>query len=283
MKGWIESRDVIIPGYLDQLDNLASKFIEEVNRIHTRGVGLTGYSSVVSDNSVHNPDDSLNDTGLIFTPIAGSFDFSVVDGDGNVTTTTINLLNGVTDSLNDLAGVLDGIDNVSATVVEGRLEINADAGYSFSFSNDTSDTLLALGINTFFQGQNSRDIALASIIADDVNMIAAAADYLSLPGDNSIALEIAGLQNEILLEGSTLGDYYGSFIGKIGIDSQNAENGLDHQEMMLDQLNNRRDTISGVSLDEEMTDLIKYERAFQSAAKLIAMVDEMLDTIVNRM
>jgi flagellar hook-associated protein 1 FlgK len=70
-------------------------------------------------------------------------------------------------------------------------------------------------------------------------------------------------------------------VSQIGTDAQRAEQDVAYQGAILEQLNNRRDAISGVSIDEEMTNLIKFQQAYSAAARLITQVDDMMRTILE--
>lgn len=78
-------------------------------------------------------------------------------------------------------------------------------------------------------------------------------------------------------------DFLKSLISNLGVDSQGAKNFAENQKVMVTQLDNRRQAVSGVSIDEEMTNLIKYQHGFQASARMINAFDEMLDVIVNRL
>jgi len=119
-----------------------------------------------------------------------------------------------------------------------------------------------------------------------VNHIAAAQSAsggAGLSGDNTNAVAIANLQNSQTMNGNTASynDYYSSLISEVGIDVQQADHRYEYQSSMAAQLDNYRESVSGVSLDEEMVNLIKYQHAYDAAAKLISTVDEMLQTLIN--
>jgi flagellar hook-associated protein 1 FlgK len=121
-------------------------------------------------------------------------------------------------------------------------------------------------------------------ILQDVKRIAAAETSTGLTGDNRNALKLADLRYAYLesLNG-TLDDYYSALISRIGIDSQEAKRMAEAQDYMVSQLDERRKEISSVSIDEEMTKMIMYQHAYNAAARMITALDEMLETIVNRM
>lgn len=104
-------------------------------------------------------------------------------------------------------------------------------------------------------------------------------------GDNSNALQIASLRNELVMEneGATFGDYYGGVIGKIGVKTRESNNISTNQESLVFHIENSRQAIEGVSLDEEMTNMIKYEHAYEAAARVITAMDEALNTVINGM
>jgi flagellar hook-associated protein 1 FlgK len=142
---------------------------------------------------------------------------------------------------------------------------------------------MALGVNTFFDGADASDMAVNSVIQSDVSKIAAAADYDALPGDNRNALAIGDLQYQTLIPGgtSTFEGCYSSLIGEVGNTSLEAQKTTSYQTSVVEQLHNRREQISGVSLDEEMTNLMRFQHAYNASAQMIRVVDEMMDTIIG--
>ena len=121
------------------------------------------------------------------------------------------------------------------------------------------------------------------VIVNDPSRIAAAASPSGLPDDNRNVLRLAGLRSTRIDElNGTLDDFYGTIISRLGVDSQEAQRMADSQEYMVSQLEERRKQISGVSLDEEMTKMIVYQHAYNAAARMITAVDQMVDTVVNR-
>lgn len=123
-------------------------------------------------------------------------------------------------------------------------------------------------------------------IVKNPSKIAAAQEKEGIPSDNRIALELAGFRNKIISIGGrncTIDEYYGALVSKIGVDSQEATRAADSQAFMVSQLNERRQMTSSVSLDEEMTKMIQYLHGYNAASRIVTTIDEMLDTVVNRM
>ena len=137
----------------------------------------------------------------------------------------------------------------------------------------------------FFTGVGAGTIAVDAVVAANPNALAASATLLGLPGDASNALAIADLQYVKGLTGGTqtYNEFYGSLVSGIGVTLREARNRGAAQDLVLEQLRLQRESTSGVSLDEEMVSLVKYQRAYEAASKLVAVADEMLDTLINRM
>ncbi|MBC2606035.1 flagellar hook-associated protein FlgK [Pelagicoccus albus] len=104
-------------------------------------------------------------------------------------------------------------------------------------------------------------------------------------GDNSLTLAIAELDETKLdaLGGRDLGTFYRAVVTDLGEGVAKVEARLEDEAVVFDLLKQQQDSVSGVSLDEEMTDMMKFQRAFQATGKLISAIDEMLDVIVNRL
>jgi flagellar hook-associated protein 1 FlgK len=162
------------------------------------------------------------------------------------------------------------------------------------------------GVKFFDVPETVRDaaanITISKEIARDPVKIAAAASPSS-PGDNRIATALSRLQYENLMgtqsrrpasmapdenqgEGvietsTTVDEFYNSMVGKVGIQTRKAENAAASQKDIVGQLKNLRESISGVSIDEETTKLIEYQKSFDASARLIKTADEMFDTVLN--
>ncbi len=182
LKGWIETRDVKIPEYLNSLDILADSMINEVNNLHEAGLDLNG--------------------------IAGE---------------------------------------------------------------------------SFFTGSSASDIAINTSIVDDVNLVAAASAGEGVPGGNGNAIDMANLKNRMTMSDghASFNDYYNSLVSDIGSNVKQASINVKHETEMLTHLENYRESISGVSLDEEMVNLVKFQHAYDASAKLISTIDELLTTLIN--
>ena len=105
-------------------------------------------------------------------------------------------------------------------------------------------------------------------------------------GDGSVALEILKLRDEkVTINGvdTKFDQYYKDLIGDVGVKSQHAESMVEGQQTLIGYLEERYESISGVSIDEEVVNLVQFQKAYDANAKVIATLTEMLDTIINRL
>ncbi len=126
------------------------------------------------------------------------------------------------------------------------------------------------------------EIKLSSKIKNDVSQIASGI-RANAPGDATVAHVISQIQNKNVFSGdvATLDDFYNSQVGKIGVLSQRSQKANQAQGEILQQLGKLRESISGVSLDEEATKMIEFQKTFDASARLIRTADEMFDTVLN--
>jgi len=104
-------------------------------------------------------------------------------------------------------------------------------------------------------------------------------------GDGTNALRLASLRHkEAMVDtNSTFNDFYTALISKIGAQGEESKDRIKNQETMLKNLANLRQSVSGVNLDEEMSNMVAFQHGYNAAARVINTVDKMLDVIINRM
>jgi flagellar hook-associated protein 1 FlgK len=117
----------------------------------------------------------------------------------------------------------------------------------------------------------------------DPRHIAASSGAATIPGNNANALAIADIINTQVsaLDSGSLADYYQTLIGQIGGQSKTASDNLTFANNFLNQLTSKRDSISGVNMDEEAADLIRFQRSFQAAARVLDVADKLFQTLLN--
>lgn len=120
-------------------------------------------------------------------------------------------------------------------------------------------------------------------ILDDPNKIAASLNGDA--GDGSNALDLVAVFDDANpgLDDSSVKGYYESIIGDIGVVARKANTMVNNTAVLKQQVSEKRDSVSAVSLDEEMTNMIQFQHAYNAAARSMTMVDEMLDRIINNM
>ena len=231
----------------------------------------------------------------------GSFEIWIYNSDSTLALpqpVTVSLeraysLNDVIHAINTAmtnAGAKNGTTPwVEASNANNSLRLTPAAGYEFAFANDTSNFLQVAGLNTFFTGSSAASIGINDVIAADLNKIAAGSVGRNgeiFRGDNSNALKIIGVQyaEYVSFKGgasSSLAGFYNSLVGEVANQTRTVNRGYEYNILVNNQLHEMRDAVSGVSLDEEMANLVKFQQAYTAAARLITMSDEMLTTLLN--
>jgi flagellar hook-associated protein 1 FlgK len=281
MKGWLESRDAIIDDYLSRLDDLAGTLMREINIKHASGFGLdesTGHNFFTGGvfGAMNSSSGSLSITGE--TTLAGSINITLVGGGmaGSELVTTDPATGDITVAIED--GVSTGAQIAAA------LQAHADINSVVATAPGTAWTLGAGSDAVSIGGRHAAaEIQVNPAIVNNLDLIAAASTRAGVPGDNSNAIAIANLQYAKTMNSNSLSfdDYYHSLVSEVGSRTQNTTAYYRHQSNMVVQMENRREAISGVSLDEEMINLVKFQNAYDAAAKLISTTDELLQTVLN--
>jgi flagellar hook-associated protein 1 FlgK len=169
-----------------------------------------------------------------------------------------------------IAGYKSSLDGLAQTLTTAVNTLHA-AGYGLNGSHG----------DALFSGSGAADMAVNPDILDDPNRIAAASAAGTVPGDASNATAIADLRTDLTMSGGTFDDAANALVSQVGHDVQEAKTYQSHQADMLAYLDNYRESVSGVNLDEEMVNLVKYQAAYNAAAKMITMGDDMLTSLMN--
>jgi flagellar hook-associated protein 1 FlgK len=170
-----------------------------------------------------------------------------------------------------LATLRNNLDLLAGQLIT---EVNAIHAGGFSLTGSTGEN--------FFAGTNAATIQVNSNLLGDPSLIQAAGTA-GASGDNQTALALAQLGNQkiIGLSNQTFNQNYGQTVAAFGQSLSSVNGQAATQQVVETMLRGQRDAISGVSLDEEMTDLMKFQKAYQASARLITTVDDMLDTVLN--
>jgi flagellar hook-associated protein 1 FlgK len=105
------------------------------------------------------------------------------------------------------------------------------------------------------------------------------------PGNGDAAMAIASVRNTAVMVGrlGTFDDYFADAVGRVGMLGARSRDSLETQNLIMKQLKGMRESISGVNVDEELSNMIKYQHGYNAAARFLTTVNSMLDTIINRM
>jgi flagellar hook-associated protein 1 FlgK len=270
----------------NSINTIAQNLISSVNQLSASGQGTRGFSSVTGTNAVNDPTQPLNSAAADLTPppTNGSFVVTVTQQDGTSKSTLVPVnLNGTgtQTTLNSLAASLNGISGVTASVTAGQLTIKStNAASTISFSQDSSGTLAALGVNTFFSGTGANNIAVNSTVSNEPGLLAAAQN--GEPGDNSNALAISQLESEpqASLGGESLQSSYQNLVDQVGNSVAAAKTNATATAAVQQTLTSQQQSLSGVSINEETVNLIQQQQAFQAAAQVVTTVNQMFTTML---
>lgn len=163
----------------------------------------------------------------------------------------------------------------------------ADGAYDFARA-DAVDSLAGAQFAVSPVLNPAGYIEVNGVIKNDVKSVAAAFRDDSgnvNAGDGRAAVEIASIRNTKVMIGHerTLDDYFADSVTNVGLKGEQAENNLKSHMAIMDDLRTIRDSISGVNIDEELSDIIKFQHGYNAAAKFVTIWDSLIDTVINRL
>jgi flagellar hook-associated protein 1 FlgK len=222
------------------------------------------------------PNDLLDQRDLILDKLSelGQVSTSDADGDGAIDVSfggagTL-LVDGATNTvtwpqtLTAPGGKLGALQGLQTTIAGYRATLDGLAGGLATAVNALH------GTPPFFTGTT------ASTLAVNVTVSTLQAGASGLAGDNGIATAVAALRNGAVDSG------YATFVRQVAADANEANRAAATQASIVTTLDERRSSVSGVSLDEEMTNMIRFQRGYQASSRAMSTMDEMLDTLINR-
>ena len=278
LRGYLDMRDTEVKSVVDKMNILSASFIQEFNGIHRAGFGIDGSSGLDFFSALDvTVDHDVDNTGTAVvsmtnaSPTTVSVDeYEIAFTDSNAFTLNNLTTNASSGTFTFTTGSTFNIKDGFAVTISGSA-VSGDK-VTFSVSEDAASGM-----------------SVSSTITANTKKIAAGT---TTNGDGANALLMADLQNtlsfnSVTWSGSgsgsyTFDEYYNAVVSTIGIESFSAQATLRQQEGIMLQLNSRRESISGVSIDEEMIKMIKFQQAYNASARMISVVDEMLDAL-NRM
>lgn len=257
----------------DQRDQLIEEIAKLVNvTTWTDDLGRTsvfiGGIDLVRDNTVN----ELTTTPDPLDPSVLQIQFS---RDGQTAQITEGEISGLLAARDGY--IPDTIDRLNALASEFINQVNALHRTGFTLGG-------AAGGDFFVAGGDAQTIAVDPAILSDAGNIAASSTSGAV-GNGNIARAIANLENTKFMDGgaSTAESYHQTTILQIAQAAQQAHADATTRESVLTQLRTQRQRLSGINLDEELINLIRFQRAFEANARLLTVVDSMMDTVINRM
>lgn len=213
-----------------------------------------------------------NYTQLTSSVVGGSLTVTAQGSNVPVNVTSGELGGDLTLYNNSLPTYMNKLDQIAQTLIS---QVNAVHSTGFGIGNPPPTG------NNFFTGTNAKNIALDPAIVSNISNIAASKD--GAPGNNEIALVLAKLKDQLSMNGNTntVSQFYNGIVSGMGSEIQTMQTESESHNLVLQQLDTQQKSVAGVSLDEEMTNLIKFQQGFAAAARVINTVDEMFDTLIN--
>ncbi|MBF0274213.1 MAG: flagellar hook-associated protein FlgK [Nitrospinae bacterium] len=279
LEAYINVRDTVIPQYQETIDRFSGSLVNAVNLQHQQGFGL-GASSGFN----------------FFDPLLGGATANRANTGNAIATVSVSDASTLTRdnyTIQFTSATTFSVTNRTNSTVEGTFVAGSAAATTFfnSVGLNVAFTGTAAVGDSFIAGGTvnmGRDIAVNQQLINDPTKIAASAD--GQRGNNANAQAIVGLQSSGQMDnfsparGSgafTFTEFYSSFIAQVGSDTANVRINFNHSDNMLTEMKNQRESTSGVSLDQEMADLIRFQQAFAGQAKVISTVNQMMQEVIQ--
>jgi flagellar hook-associated protein 1 FlgK len=278
IKGLIEIRDKVVPGYQQLLDTLAISLVEKVNNLHSTGFNLSGISGIsfFDENITGASDISLSASILSDVQnIAAASGGEVRPADANTLAANTHPSGTAIQLFRDPASPTpvraQNLVRGTVFVNDGTISLAEGTDFHIDYINGT--------IQMLHNGYNTSNLT--------VDFQYRTGGFRG-PGDNSNSVAIASLRSNLTMKPDVIGnntstftEYYSSMIGKLGFEKNEANSNLETRNFLVSQYEAHQDSIAGVSIDEEMANIIKFQHTYQAAARIITTANSMLDTLIN--
>ncbi len=265
--GLIAARDNIASGPLMDLRRLIASVTKEVNLLHLSGFGLDGSTNNNFFNTLQLSTEDASAGAAI--PSSSITDLSQLTLDEYDITFDASSNYYVKDKQTGATVTSGTYDPTGTTIAFDGIEV--DISGTVTSSDSFSISPLTDAIRNF------------GVSITDTDKIAASSFGTELHGNNANALQLSKLSDTTIanLSGSSFSGYYQRLVSDVGVMSRRASDSLKFDDTMLNEIQNRRESVSGVSLDEEAANLIRFQRSFEAGAKMLQVTDELLQTILN--
>lgn len=253
-----------------KLNLLAASLIKEVNLQHSQGYGLDGTTGTdfFSPHSVYTHASSTNTGGAVIA-------------NGTVTDPSAITLNDYEVRFSGASAYTVVNKDTNAVVTQGAYSSGSSItfdGLSFTISDNPSAPVAG---DKFEVSVKKNAAGYLSVSLADPNSVAASSTLAGVPGDNLNARALADLKDSATTDGATFNDYYNGIVTDIGFATSEASGSFGAQTKLVEELKAARESVSGVSIEEEAISLIKLQRAYEAAAKVMTTADRMMETLLN--
>lgn len=267
--GLLALRDGDIVEFQDRVDRLAAVLVNEFNQQHQSGFALDGTTNNVFFTALapqaplansRNTGTAIGSSVIITDPTLVTFQNYEVQFTGGSAYSVVNTATG-------------------ATVTSGAYT----SGSPISFDGlDVVITGAAASGDVFSLSAQKGAAQGFGVALSNTDKIAAASTAAGIPGDNTNALALVGIHTnrQADLANVTLNDYHTITIGDVGNATRESKLALNNKNLETDQLIALRESVSGVSLDEELTNLLSFQQSFEASARMITLADELMQTIL---
>jgi flagellar hook-associated protein 1 FlgK len=204
---------------------------------------------------------------------AGGGQMLVQTATGGVSLTlTGGSMQGTIDARDGELATMQGSINTLASTLITQVNTIHSGGFSLTGTNGTN----------FFNGSDAATITVNPSLADNPSLIQASGTATAT-GDNSVALQLADLASAAQsdLSNQTFGSSYSQTVAGLGDALQTANNQVSNQTAVSNMLSTQRSSVSGVNVDEEMTNLMGFQRAYEASAQLVTTVNQMMETVLE--
>lgn len=266
MRDNIDGSNKGIPYYVDKLNEFIDTMASEINSIHSTGFGLN------------------KTNGVNFFTFSG---LSTAEYNAQMLTSGLN--GGK--PLDVTSSVTEGIDKTTTPMTKEIEEENAKKiriNINKILANNPEYAKKSIKLiegKYYVTDRLKADAVTVSKDVDlDLNKIAAASNSNVIPGDGGNAIKMAATRNNVKLYAwGSPADFVKSLVTNLGVDKQEATRVFKNQTVQVKQITVSKESYSGVSLDEEMSDMIRFQQAYNANARMLTTFDELIDIIINKM
>jgi flagellar hook-associated protein FlgK len=207
--------------------------------------------------------------------VTAGLSLNVKDGQGNLLG-SFNIGQGY-----QAGSALPAVNGITVSVGAGTLTGSESFQLPVTANPDTGNLLSALGVNSVFTGSTAATVGVRADLLSHPELLGGSLDGDT--GDGSNFTKIAKLQNTATLSGGTqtVGQYFASLVAQVGVRVQDLSNQQTAQTSLGQQITAQQQAVSGVDTNEELTNLLAYQRSFQMASEYINVVNQTLTTLMG--